>query len=76
MSYPGSEVEDMTEDTRTRAIAGLKRVLAGVVLDLILTGGAAAGPFENGLAAYQRHDYATALRLWRPRRAGLSPSPV
>ncbi len=25
-----------------------------------------AGPYENGLAAYQRGDYATALRLWRP----------
>ena len=27
---------------------------------------ASAGPFEDGLAAYQRDDYATALRLWRP----------
>jgi TPR repeat protein len=25
-----------------------------------------AGPFEDGLAAYQRDDYATSLRLWRP----------
>ncbi len=25
-----------------------------------------AGPFEDGNAAYQRGDYATALRLWRP----------
>jgi TPR repeat protein len=26
---------------------------------------AMAGPFEEGQAAYQRHDYATALRVWR-----------
>ena len=41
----------------------LKRILAGVVLSLMLTGAAAAGPFEDGLAAYNRGDYATALRL-------------
>jgi len=27
---------------------------------------ATAGPLEDGLAAAQRGDYATALRLWRP----------
>ena len=44
----------------------LKRILAGVVLSLMLTGGAAAGPLEDGLAAHERGDYATALRLFRP----------
>jgi len=44
----------------------LKRILAGVVLSLMLTGGAAAGPFEEGVAAHDRGDYATAVRLWRP----------
>ncbi len=44
----------------------LKRILAGVLLSLMLTGGAAAGPLEDGTAAYQRGDYATALRLLRP----------
>ncbi len=44
----------------------LKRILAGVVLSLMLTGGAVAGPFDEGVAAYQRGDYATAMRLWRP----------
>jgi hypothetical protein len=44
----------------------LKRILAGVVLSLMLTGAAAAGPLEDGTAAYQRGDYATALRLLRP----------
>ena len=27
---------------------------------------AVAGPFEDGQAAYNRHDYATALQVWRP----------
>jgi len=47
-------------------IAMLKRILAGVVLAVMLTGGAAAGPLNDGLAAAKRGDYATALRLWRP----------
>ena len=25
-----------------------------------------AGPFEDGLAAYEREEYATALKFWRP----------
>ena len=44
----------------------LKRILAGVGLALMLTGGAVAGPLDDGVAAHQRGDYATALRLWRP----------
>ncbi len=44
----------------------LKRILAGVVLAVMLTGGAAAGPYGEGVAAYERGDYATALRLMRP----------
>jgi hypothetical protein len=44
----------------------LKRILAGVLLSLMLTGGAAAGPYEEGVGAYQRGDYSTAVRLWRP----------
>lgn len=41
-----------------------------VLLALLLLGIAhvptRAGPFEDGIAAYQRQDFATALRLWRP----------
>ena len=44
----------------------MRRILAGVVLSLMLTGGVAAGPYEDALAAYDRGDYATALRLMRP----------
>ena len=25
-----------------------------------------AGPYEDGVAAYNRGDYATALKIWRP----------
>ena len=44
----------------------MRRILAGVVLSLMLTGAAVAGPLEEGVAAYQRGDYSTAVRLWRP----------
>jgi hypothetical protein len=50
----------------------LKRILAGVVLALLLTGcdaekpSEAEKPFEDGIAAAKRGDYATALRLLRP----------
>jgi uncharacterized protein len=27
---------------------------------------AVAGPFEDGQAAYDRHDYTTALQVWQP----------
>jgi TPR repeat protein len=42
------------------------RTLAAVVLIVILTGAAAAGPLEDAWTAYKRGDYATALQLWRP----------
>ena len=44
----------------------LKQFVAGVAVAVMLTGVAVAGPFEDGVAAYDRGDYATALRLWRP----------
>jgi len=43
-----------------------KSVLAGLVLALCLFGTAVADPFDDGLAAYEREDYAAALALWRP----------
>jgi uncharacterized protein len=44
----------------------IKTFLAGGVLALALFGVAAAGPFEDGLAAYQRGDYVAAMGYWRP----------
>jgi TPR repeat protein len=43
-----------------------KHVFAAVILVLSVAGQAAAGPFEDGLDAASRGDYATAIRLWRP----------
>ena len=43
----------------------LKRILAGVVLAVVLRGGAVAGPLAEAWTAYERGDFATALQLWR-----------
>src|SRR5215813_1523849 len=39
-------------------------IVVGVMLSIAQV--ASAGPFEDGLSAYQRGDFATALKLWRP----------
>ena len=60
--------------SKIRASSGLIlpqcKVRAGLLrasLMLVAIGGAAfAGPLEDAVAAYQRGDYATALRLWHP----------
>lgn len=44
----------------------LRRVIAGVAVAVMLASAAMAGPWEDGVDAYNRGDYATALRLWRP----------
>ena len=47
------------------------RQLKSLIVALVLVAGPAlAGPFEDGLAAYGRQDYATALRQWRPLAIG------
>lgn len=48
------------------AVAMLRRILAGAVLAVMFTGGAAAGVVADIKAAKQRGDYATELRLVRP----------
>ena len=45
--------------------AAMIRIVLILVM-LFLAGPVAAGPLEDGWAAYQRQDYATALLLWRP----------
>jgi TPR repeat protein len=42
----------------------MRRLLAALVLVLALGGTAVAGQFEDGLAAYEREQYATAFRLF------------
>jgi uncharacterized protein len=44
----------------------IKAAVAALVLAVSFAGSVAAGPFEDGVAAYEKGDYATALRLMRP----------
>ena len=45
----------------------MRKLIALIVAALLsLSGPGAAGPWEDGLAAYKRQDYETVLRLWRP----------
>ena len=44
----------------------LKRLVAAAIVAVMLSGAAIAGPPEDADAAYQRSDYATALRLLKP----------
>jgi TPR repeat protein len=44
----------------------MKQIFAGLIVTVVMTGGAVAGPFEEADAAYQRGDYATALALSQP----------
>ena len=43
-----------------------KRVVAAAVVAVILASAAVAGPFEDGLTAYERGDFGAAHRLVRP----------
>ena len=44
----------------------IKTLLAALVVSLSLAAPVLAGTWEDGMAAYKRGDYASALRLWRP----------
>ncbi len=44
----------------------IKAGLLAVLLSVSICAAAVAGPLEDGQAAYDRADYATALLLWRP----------
>jgi hypothetical protein len=49
-----------------RAMKDIVRAgITAVVLSLALVAPSGAGPFEDGLTAYRRGDYATAIQLWR-----------
>ena len=43
-----------------------KAAAAALIVAVSFAGPVAAGPYEDGLAAYIKGDHATALRLWRP----------
>jgi TPR repeat protein len=42
------------------------KAAAALIVAVSFAGPVAAGPYEDGLAAYIKGDHATALRLWRP----------
>jgi hypothetical protein len=44
----------------------LSRLLAGLIVGVVMAGSAAAGPLQDGDAAYQLGDYAKALTLLNP----------
>ena len=46
----------------------MRKLIGILIVGALLCFGqmASAGPYEDGLAAYQRRDYVTALKLWRP----------
>jgi len=44
----------------------LKHAIAAIFLMLSFAAPVTAGPFEDASAAYDKGDYATALRLWLP----------
>src|SRR5215831_6386779 len=57
----------MAECSQRRAMKNVIRAaITAVVLSLGLAAPSAAGPFEDGLAAYGRGDYATAIQLLQP----------
>ena len=58
----------MTRRAISARIVGMRRIIAVAVLMLGLAEPAWAG-WDEGLAAYKRGDYATALREWRPLAA-------
>ena len=66
-STAGRRPFDGLERSRRRAMKNIIRVaITAVVLSLELVAPSAAGPLEDGLAAYGRGDYATAIQLLRP----------
>ena len=48
----------------------MRKYLFAFVMAMTLAGTALAGPLEDAAAAYNRGDYATAVRLWQPLANG------
>jgi hypothetical protein len=47
----------------------MNKILGTLLIGLMLIGGGGivrAGPYEDGVEAYKRGDYATAFRMWQP----------
>jgi uncharacterized protein len=52
----------------------IRAAFVALVLSMSLVAPVAAGPFEEGVAAYKRGDYDTALQLFRPLANPGNPS--
>src|ERR1051325_6372856 len=63
---PQRESRPKQGGTSMPAFRRLRRLLAFLLLFLLTSGNANAGPLEDGVAAANRGDYSTALRLLRP----------
>jgi TPR repeat protein len=50
----------------TQSLPTLRAALVAWLMVAIITGTAIAGPLEDAEAAYERGDYATAMRIFRP----------
>lgn len=46
--------------------AGIRKLLAACTIAAVLGAPAAAGPLEDGMAAYQEKEYTKAAELWQP----------
>jgi TPR repeat protein len=44
----------------------LNRILVGLIFAVVMAGAAVAGPYEDGIAAYNRGSFDTAVKLWTP----------
>jgi|GEM_PF-2219440 len=67
----GHEIAEVVHQNNFRLltafrVAMTKRVFALIAVNLLLAGPTLAGPLEDGRAAYERGDHATALLLWKP----------
>jgi hypothetical protein len=57
---------DLGASARWGAMIYIRDVVAALLLCVGIAGSVVAGPLEDGAAALERGDYATAMQLWRP----------
>jgi hypothetical protein len=72
---PDTEMVDHVQQVRVKRSCIAKHALTTIILVLCFAGPAATGPLEDATAAYDRGDYAIALRLIRALAEQGDPSP-
>jgi TPR repeat protein len=63
---PGTVGRQSRELVKGMLVYGTFKIAAAALIIASSAGSLTAGPFEDGLDAARRADYATVLRLWRP----------